>query len=526
MNWKDILKDDLSYRQRQEINEQVTEIVNGLEDTSWEISDFNYYLGGAIFNHKEGKLKVSGKVPGINSLMLRSSLSGRSTASVDVEDKKEFVRNMFKPSFRSLDWFLEVITPIDNITNMKASNSLTVNGTSGNDYNIELLSIKSSGCYEVTTNEGFYICIEMAESKPVGDNLLGLTLGLLNDEQSSSEIEGLEDYIIGEVEIECAVCGDEYELAFKVEGSFTCDTCGAENLLDNISFEPRFSATNYVADFTGPFQNHLNLEDAHWQGDLFLDRNALFRLDDPDDFQLTVVGEPFRELVNLDGEIYMNDNEFFTSDGYEINLEEYLREDFSRMKTIVRQTNYDYDDLYDILGFENLAGNLWNDGVGGYFSTYGDFELDIENIWHHSGLEEEKFIMEAMESWGLDESEVLELFDYEDDGVYWTKDGKKYELDNGEMVEINDEGITKNLSSKAVLPINMKWTDYLKKTSNEEAEDWESALKSFISDGKKLGIPLSVMELLKLAKEATTSQSEGFETLHRPTFSEEEEEDV
>jgi len=35
-----------------------------------------------------------------------------------------------------------------------------------------------------------------------------------------------------------------------------------------------------------------------------------------------------------------------------------------------------------------------------------------------------------------------------------------------------------------------------------------------------------VMELLKLAKEATTSQSEGFETLHRPTFSEEEEEDV
>jgi len=122
--------------------------------------------------------------------------------------------------------------------------------------------------------------------------------------------------------------------------------------------------------------------------------------------------------------------------------------------------------------------------------------------------------------------DILTYFEYiENDDDIWTRDGKYYKI-NGEVIEEVDESeITKNLSSKAVLPINMKWTDYLKKTSNE-VEDWESALKSFISDGKKLGIPLSVMELLKLAKEATTSQSEGFETLHRPTFSEEEEEDV
>ena len=33
------------------------------------------------------------------------------------------------------------------------------------------------------------------------------------------------------------------------------------------------------------------------------------------------------------------------------------------------------------------------------------------------------------------------------------------------------------------------------------------------------------MDILKLAKEVTTSQSEGFETLHKPTFGEEEEDD-
>lgn len=83
----------------------------------------------------------------------------------------------------------------------------------------------------------------------------------------------------------------------------------------------------------------------------------------------------------------------------------------------------------------------------------------------------------------------------------------------------------KYLSSKGTNGVNMKWVEYLKKSPTDE-DDWENSLKSIISEGKKLGVPLSVMELLKLVKEATTSQSEGFETLHRPTFDEEEEEDV
>jgi len=107
------------------------------------------------------------------------------------------------------------------------------------------------------------------------------------------------------------------------------------------------------------------------------------------------------------------------------------------------------------------------------------------------------------------------------------EDGKPPELTEPEDSESGPYEMYKQkyLSSKGTNGVNMKWVEYLKKSPTDE-EDWENSLKSIISEGKKLGVPLSVMELLKLAKEATTSQSEGFETLHRPTFDEEEEEDV
>jgi len=47
----------------------------------------------------------------------------------------------------------------------------------------------------------------------------------------------------------------------------------------------------------------------------------------------------------------------------------------------------------------------------------------------------------------------------------------------------------------------MNWQDYLKSISKEDITDWESALKAFTKKGKELGIPLSVIELLKKAIE-------------------------
>ena len=43
----------------------------------------------------------------------------------------------------------------------------------------------------------------------------------------------------------------------------------------------------------------------------------------------------------------------------------------------------------------------------------------------------------------------------------------------------------------------MTWEDYLKKTTDEDITDWETAVKEFIKKGKELGIPLSTMDILR-----------------------------
>ena len=55
--------------------------------------------------------------------------------------------------------------------------------------------------------------------------------------------------------------------------------------------------------------------------------------------------------------------------------------------------------------------------------------------------------------------------------------------------------------------INMKWEEHLKAISDEDIDDWEIALKALTIKGKELGIPLSVIELLKKAN--TLKQVKG-----------------
>ena len=445
----------------------------------------------------------------------------------DYEDAKNLIKEQFKPTLVSLDWFVDVVKGSER---MEFENEdLRVYGESGKEYVVNLNSPKASGCYNLQTEEGYDICIDINERKPMGDNILSLALALANDETAAPDIDGIDDYLSGQGYIDCVVCQNYFLVNFEYnEDEHQCDNCGVENVITHLSFEPRFSPTVEVYNIDGPFGT-VYPPDAYAGGDLFMDGNAVFRIGEEEDYYLAVRDDASRELTEvIEDVLYVNDGELFDRDGDELNFEEIINSaGYDVMNTIVERTNYNYNDLYEILGFEYLAGNLWTDGMGGFFSaSEGPFDFDIENILYHSELEEEEFIMEAMERWDLDEMEVMPLFNYEEDGLNWTKDGIKYELIRGEVLQIDDKEITKHLSSKALLPINMKWTDYLKKSSGENLEDWETALKSFISDGKKLGVPLSVMELLKLAKEATTSQSEGFETLHRPTFSEEEEEDV
>ena len=43
----------------------------------------------------------------------------------------------------------------------------------------------------------------------------------------------------------------------------------------------------------------------------------------------------------------------------------------------------------------------------------------------------------------------------------------------------------------------MAWENYLKKTTDEDITDWETAVKEFIKKGKELGVPLSTMDILR-----------------------------
>ena len=40
----------------------------------------------------------------------------------------------------------------------------------------------------------------------------------------------------------------------------------------------------------------------------------------------------------------------------------------------------------------------------------------------------------------------------------------------------------------------MTWEKYLKSITNKDITDWESALKAFTEEGKKLGMPLDVID--------------------------------
>ena len=42
----------------------------------------------------------------------------------------------------------------------------------------------------------------------------------------------------------------------------------------------------------------------------------------------------------------------------------------------------------------------------------------------------------------------------------------------------------------------MSWEKYLKSITDEDISDWETALKAFTKEGKKLGMPLDVIDSL------------------------------
>jgi len=55
----------------------------------------------------------------------------------------------------------------------------------------------------------------------------------------------------------------------------------------------------------------------------------------------------------------------------------------------------------------------------------------------------------------------------------------------------------------------MTWEKYLKAISDEDIEDWETALKAFTKKGKELGMPLNIIDMLKKAMEEDDNESDN-----------------
>jgi len=278
---------------------------------------------------------------------------------------------MVKPTYRSLNWFYEVAETTNGIEIQLAG--VLVEGKYGNIYRINTESLKSSGCYEVTTDEGYDICIEIAEEKPAGDNLLGLALGLLNDEQSSESIEGLTDYLSDSASVDCRVCSNYNEIQISEE-QFTCNNCQATTTLTNIQFAPGFEADYEVEDAQGP-DGRFQPEYSHHTEDIFFVGNKLFRINSPEEFDLTVRNSPELILEPTNSDIWIYDRTPYNEEGYELDMYEVqdkLLGDDDFIKFAVEHLEEDMGDIYHYLEYVNLSGNLWADDKGEFLDGDGN----------------------------------------------------------------------------------------------------------------------------------------------------------
>ena len=444
------------------------------------------------------------------------------------EEVTEAIKPKLKAFARSMEFAEEYVDSHSDIQ-WNQKNIISIIGKSKNSYYIDTTYLDHTGCYSVTTSENYNICIVMGRSKmlPAGDNLLTLILALHNDVDAKSEIEGLRDYLSRNIlNLDCYFCDTPFTYDIKVghvedrlaEAEAAgepitdpkCEECGAYQAVVEIKFEPTIDYNHYS------YVNRLGFGTPrvikHWddikykkvgEKNIFIKEhyypggNSRYRAfeNEGESYisnekgvyleEVKILGKDFRKGAMVEGSPTIL---FYDKEGRRINDTELIK------YALGKERNFNLDDY--IKGFESFAGHLKFRILTEFFRLVP--VIGTDGIYETVGIPKYIHI-------------------HEENGKYTIS-----EVDNPDTYEFYKS--QKNLSSIEILSTNMKWTDYLKKSSGNN-QDWESALKSFISEGKKLGIPLTVMELLKLAKEATTSQSEDFETLHRPTFSEEEEEE-
>tara|TARA_R110002020_G_scaffold42218_2_gene124030 strand:+ start:2683 stop:4248 length:1566 start_codon:yes stop_codon:yes gene_type:complete len=518
MTWEHILKSNPPPMNREEGNFYNLVNKRGFTGNIFGFSDNNRF---SVMTETKTDRQITSRMP-----QLKYTLeSGQSQ-----DELKEWV-NAFT---RSMEFVSGIVDSNSEVEWVK--NNVSVKGSSGKNYSIETTKM-NEGCYEVITEEGVKICIILSEELPAGDNLGGLILTLLDDRSSQKKIVGISDYLNQDTYIECPFEGRKFRIDIKnSEGK--CPTCQAGFVIEDMSFEPQFRAeTEFYVDPINTDKFRIGRL-SHWDIDYSI-ANKLFYKESPaehfynsdwvkpddwndeDDFMtmrriitFKIDEPPFFTDASLKP---LDDVKFGMSQGKSFRNSVLFKDGRELTVTGIAKIVKEESGLDDSSPVE----------VDKYIKTLFDFLVDYPFYYERYnfpmilGFEETEH-KNVIEGEGLKSiygylGGYLEII-LQPDNTHTVKN-----VGNPNTYEFYKS--QKNLSSIAILGNNMKWTEYLKKSSTDNMESWEIALKSFIEEGKKIGVPLSVMEILQLAKEATTSQSEGFETLHRPTFSEDEEEE-
>ncbi len=557
MSWRDkLVKADSNEKEKKDL-------FKNLRD-EFEKNGFNIFVPKSVFSFYT-YIDIGGQgLPLIQDRIFPQQVADNHSDSLKFSD--EFVKKYVDSFLRSMQ-FLKGVTSSEGVTvnknfkkDSKEMEGFDVVGKSGVKYFVRTDRTKQSRCSEVYVGKRKDIlCIEMENrTLPIGDNIASLISVLLEDnnpaligsEESSDEqeplLEGLRDVVRGGGSYKCILCETENYATVKdtnEDDIFSCKECGVESIL-TITYEPLMSI----------YQDDLRLQILNDSGErTFIDDlrgyNSIFNYHgktvdgvEVDFIKRTQTGYPNSAIQYLtmekdgDGKIgilgYLSSTEKI--EDAKILSDEYgLLVELDKGQIAKGSPIYNAENLRELMPRYKDFSLFTNTTIKGF----------LQNTYLETGARMSQFLelIHKIHGTAILGLAVETVYDIEPNydiskikedtnmlNLSWDNAvlNGNYELIQGKPDDSAYEFYKqKDLSSKYDLPLIMKWEDYLKK-SGDNVDDWESALKSFIADGKKLGIPLSVMELLKLAKEATTSQSEGFETLHRPTFSEEEEEDV
>ena len=391
MGWQDILK----YRPFEEAPTKEkgfkNTVLEAMKETNWEIDDLQYQrmddFSGLTFYHPPSEVKIVGHIRDIPSLSDENPWNGnrgfKSMPSV------ENVKEVLAPTLRSLDWMNKIIEQMGNKVEVEtlpyagasAAGKINVTGT-GSTYSI-FSTRMNEGCYEVETEEGYNICIVDRSEKPMGDVMVSLILALANDEQTSREIEGIEEYLYGGSDEDCQICNNSMYVSWG-EKEVQCEECGLTYTVNRVSFQPSADVELEQESIFSPKGNRYNpydieyMHDGWWRTD-----DYLFNLKTEETVFADSTGQA---IVEHHSGVWFGEGDslLYDSDGDEMPLDEvWSTLDFNEgdfLDLVYRQSNIEPDEseVAELLGYEATTdANYTKDGK--YFTfDESDYFQEVE----------------------------------------------------------------------------------------------------------------------------------------------------